>query len=50
MLTASIKGGVFTYCYRLGKTKVTIRAPKDAIFSPSLTWRAKQKKPLIKER
>lgn len=32
MLTANVKGGIFTYCYRIGgKTKVTIRAPKDAI-------------------
>lgn len=31
LLTASIKGGIFTYRYHLGKNLVTIRGPKAAI-------------------
>lgn len=31
MLTASITGGIFTYRYRIGKNKITIRGPKEAV-------------------
>lgn len=31
MITASIKGGIFTYRYREGKCKITVRGTKKAI-------------------
>jgi hypothetical protein len=44
MLTASIKGGIFTYCYHFGKNLVTIRGPKDSInlAVPYLTGKIKK--------
>lgn len=31
MITASVKGGIFTYQCRQGINKITIRGPKNAI-------------------